>query len=108
MSYTLEQGTRTSWTPRPTTDVRALESPAQTERRATDLVRRRPRSGCRLNFTAPTAAPSTCTPSTGMPRRAENVTVDDGSGPRTVALTTAFNPGAWIHFPITVAAGGRC
>ena len=51
------------------------------------------------------APPST--PSTGSTTtRRENVTVDDGSDPRTISLATAFNAGAWMHFPITVAAGG--
>ena len=32
--------------------------------------------------------------------------VDDGSGPRSVNLNTSFHDGAWMSFPINVAAGG--
>ena len=32
--------------------------------------------------------------------------VDDGRGPRSVELTTAFDSGAWIHVDIDVTAGG--
>ncbi len=38
--------------------------------------------------------------------RRETITVDDGSGPRAVALTSDFSQGAWVSFPIDVAAGG--
>ena len=36
---------------------------------------------------------------------AENITVDDGSGPRRSAIS-AFVDGAWVHAPISVGAGG--
>ena len=36
--------------------------------------------------------------------RAENITVDDGTGPRTVGLAS-FNNGAWVHVPITRRLG---
>src|SRR5206468_2214317 len=39
--------------------------------------------------------------------RRETVTVDDGTGPQSVILSTAFNNGAWLHFPISVPAGGQ-
>src|SRR5207244_1163195 len=38
--------------------------------------------------------------------RYENITVDDGSGPRIARLATSFVQGAWIHAPISVGAGG--
>ena len=39
--------------------------------------------------------------------RGEDVTVDDGSGPRTVKLATgSFVNGAWTHFSVDVPAGG--
>ena len=38
--------------------------------------------------------------------RREVITVNDGSGPRTANLNTAFDQGVWVHAPITVAAGG--
>ena len=65
VTYSLEQGTRYSWTIRATTDVRALESPDQTERRATDLVRRERDAASDSTSPTPTAGTSTSTPSTG-------------------------------------------
>ena len=37
--------------------------------------------------------------------RRESVTVDDGTGPHTVNITTDFSQGAWMTFPVTVTAG---
>ena len=34
------------------------------------------------------------------------VTVADGTTTKTINITTAFNGGAWMHFPITVPSGG--
>jgi subtilisin family serine protease len=107
VSYTLEQGTRTgtSW-PQPTTDVRGLQSPSGSERRAgawyhATEVR------ARLTFTAAyTGALHVYAVDWGTTTRRQKITVDDGSGPRTAALTTSFNGGAWLHFPVTVPAGG--
>ena len=39
--------------------------------------------------------------------RRESITVNDGSGPHTVNITSDFSQGrAWTSFPVTVAAGG--
>jgi hypothetical protein len=38
--------------------------------------------------------------------RRESITVNDGSGPHTVNITTDFSQGAWTSVPVTVAAGG--
>jgi hypothetical protein len=38
--------------------------------------------------------------------RRESITVDDGSGPRTVLLNSDFSKGAWVSFPVKVSAGG--
>jgi hypothetical protein len=38
--------------------------------------------------------------------RRETITVDDGSGPRTVLLGSDFSQGAWVAFPVSVQAGG--
>jgi subtilisin family serine protease len=105
-TYTVEQGTRTTTWPSPTTDVRALESPDQGERRAgawyhASQVR------VRLDFTAAyTGTLHLYAVDWGTTTRREDVTVDDGSGPRKASLTTSFNAGAWIHYPVTVPAGG--
>jgi subtilisin family serine protease len=92
----------------PTTDPRGLQSPSQAERRAAawhDDV------GIPLHLQLGFGSPYTGTlhlyavdwDSFG---RLEDVTVNDGAGPRTMRLTTSFVSGAWIHFPINVAAGG--
>jgi hypothetical protein len=108
VTYTVEQGTRTSppsW-PAPTTDVRGLQNPTASERRAgawyhATEVR------LRLSFTAAYSGTlNLYAVDWGTTTRREDVTVDDGSGPRTANLSTSFNAGAWVHYPITVAAGG--
>ena len=38
--------------------------------------------------------------------RRESITVNDGSGPRTVSLSSEFHNGAWVLVPINVAADG--
>ena len=89
VTYSLEQGTRYSWTTSTTTtDVRALQSPDQTERRATtwyDATEVR----VRLNFANPYSGTlHLYAVDWNAIGRAENVTVDDGTGPRTVGLTS--------------------
>jgi hypothetical protein len=37
--------------------------------------------------------------------RRETVTVNDGSGPRAIAIASDFSKGAWVSFPVNVAAG---
>jgi uncharacterized repeat protein (TIGR01451 family) len=105
VTYSLEQGSRYTWAS-PTTDVRALQSPDQSERRATtwyDTTEVR----VRLNFANPYSGTlHLYAVDWNAIGRAENFTVDDGTGPRTVGLTSAFNNGAWIHVPINVGSGG--
>jgi hypothetical protein len=38
--------------------------------------------------------------------RRQRFTIDDGSGPRAASINTSFNDGAWLHFPVSVDAGG--
>lgn len=38
--------------------------------------------------------------------RRESIAVNDGSGPREVDIGSEFSEGAWVSFPISVAAGG--
>ena len=86
--------------------MRALQSPDKSERRAgawyhATEVR------VRLTFTAAYSGTlHLYAVDWGRTSRREDITVDDGSGPRTASLTTAFNAGAWLHFPVTVSAGG--
>ena len=100
VTYSLEQGSRYTWASS-TTDVRALQTPDQTGRRSTtwyDTTEVR----VRLNFANPYSGTlHLYAVDWNAIGRAENVTVDDGTGPRTAALTSAFNNGAWVHVPIT-------
>ena len=79
VTYALEQGARYSWAS-PTTDVRALRArprPSAGRRPGTT----RPRSGSGSTSPTPTAARSTCTPSTGTPRRRPPRTSPSTTGP---------------------------
>src|SRR5438128_7714978 len=38
--------------------------------------------------------------------RRQNVTVTDGTTTKTIAMTSSYNQGAWLHFPVNVASGG--
>jgi hypothetical protein len=40
--------------------------------------------------------------------RRQTVTVDCGSGPQMLSLTSSFAQGAWLHFPVSVGSGGSC
>ena len=45
--------------------------------------------------------------STGTPPPdREDLTVTDATGPHTIPITTDVSQGAWVAFPVTVAAGG--
>ena len=39
--------------------------------------------------------------------RRERITVNDGSGARVASLTSSFNAGAWLHFPVSVPPAAR-
>jgi hypothetical protein len=86
--------------------VRALESPSQAERRATtwyDASQLR----VRLSFTnAYSGTLHLYAIDWDSTVRRETVSVDDGSGPRLLSLSTSFGSGAWLHFPIAVSSGG--
>ncbi|HUP14459.1 MAG TPA: S8 family serine peptidase [Acidimicrobiia bacterium] len=103
-SLSLDVGSRDSQGS--TTDVRALESPDELERRATgywDLAQIR----FRLTFdTAYAGDLHLYAMDWASFDRRQTVTVDDGSGLQTVNLSTSFHDGAWMHFPISVAAAG--
>jgi hypothetical protein len=104
-TLTLDQGTRYSWTSS-TTDVRALQNPGQTQRRATTVYDPN-QIAAHLSF--PSAYSGTLhlyALDWDTTTRRESVTVNDGSGPHTINITTDFSQGAWLSFPVTVAAGG--
>ena len=104
-TLSLVQGTRYLWAD-PTTDVRALESPDQSTREA----------GCwyagselelQLSFSSAYSGNlELYALDCDSTSRRETISVNAGSSPQTVALTTSFNEGAWMVFPIIVASGG--
>ncbi len=104
----VDQGTRfNNWNSGgATSDVRALQSPDGSTRRATCIY---DANQVRLHLTFSSAYSGVLHlfavdwDSTG---RRQSVTVDDGSGPRTAYLSSAFDQGAWVNAAISVAAGG--
>jgi subtilisin family serine protease len=104
-NLTLDQGSRYRWSTT-TTSVRALEDPTQTQRRATQWVHS---SSLRLHLTFSTSFTGTLRMYAidwdGTGRR-QIVYLDDGSGSRSIALSTSFHDGAWLSFAINVPAGG--
>ncbi len=103
-SLVLDQGSRYRWNTN-TTNVRAVENPAQTQRRATQWFHA---TSLRLHLTFNTAYAGVlhlyALDWDGTARRGI-VYVDDGSSVRSVNLNASFNAGAWMHFPITVSRG---
>lgn len=104
-TLSLLQGSRFLWM-QETEDARALESPGGSLRDASTFydsseVR------LRLNFNASYSGDlhlyAVDWDDVG---RRETITVDDGSGPRTVPLDSDFSEGAWVSLPISVTSGG--
>ena len=104
-TLTLDQGSRYSWSAG-TGEIRALENATQTQRRATQWFHG---SSLRMHLSFTSAYSGVlrlyAVDWDGSTRR-QVVYVDDGSGPRSVNLNTSFHDGAWMSFPINVAAGG--
>ena len=98
VSYTVEQGARYNWT-QLAGNIRALESPDQSQRQASGWFHAT-QTRVRVNFTGAysgTLHLYTVDPHWLAPGRRENVTVDDGAGPRTAFLATDFSNGAGRH-----------
>ena len=107
VTFTAVQASRYSWAAS-TTDVRALQSPSQAERRARTWYHGT-KIRLRLNFTSAYSGTLHlyAVDWDAYGPRGEDVTVDDGSGPRIAHLATnSFVQGAWIHVPVSVPAGG--
>ena len=104
-TLTMEQGLRYSWAP-PTTDVRALQSPDGTERRATGWYHATPAPAAAQLHRRLHRHPPRLRLRLGERRPPDDVTVADGTTTKTVPVTTSFQPGVWIHFPVSVPAGG--
>jgi hypothetical protein len=98
---TVEQGTRYQWAPT-TTDVRALQNPGKTARTAAGLYEFN-QIKLQLSFTAAYSGNiELYAVDWDSTARREMITVNG----QTAVLSSAFNEGAWVSFPITVAAGG--
>jgi hypothetical protein len=104
---TITQGSRYRWNDgRTTNSVRALENAAQTQRRPAQWFHK---TSLRFTLTFTNAYSGTLhlyALDWDSNKRRQTVIVDDGNGPRTVLLSSAFRDGAWMHFPISVPAGG--
>jgi len=104
---TVVQGTRHRWSAS-TTQVRALENDTQTTRRAAayyEDVQVRVRIDFSTAFTGRLHVYALDWDTTG---RRQTVTVTCGSVVQTLALTSSFAQGAWLHFPVAAAAGSSC
>ena len=104
-TVSLDLGNRYAWNGS-TTDVRALQSPDVSSRRATSIYAS-PQLKLHLSF--PAAYSGTLrlyAIDWDSTTRRELLTVDDGSGPRTANLSSDFSQGAWITVPISIGSTG--
>jgi hypothetical protein len=105
VSSVLEQGSRFRWASS-TGDVRALESPAQSERRAAAYYHAT-EVRVRLSFaSAYSGNLHLYALDWDNNDRRQSVTVADGTSTTVVDIVTNFREGAWVHVPISVPAGG--
>ena len=89
-----------------TTDVRALQSPDATSRRATTVY---DGAQVKLHLTFTNAYSGNLhlyALDWDSTSRRETITITDANGSRTAILNASFDQGAWINLPINVAAGG--
>ena len=103
-SFSLLQGNRYLYGL--STEARAVENPSESERRHTvfwDDVQIRLKLDFPSGFSGPLDIYAV---DVDTSTRRQTVTVDDGSGPVTRALTGAFSSGAWLHYTVNVPAGG--
>src|SRR5207249_9040086 len=104
-SLVLDQGTRHQWTSS-TTAVQALESPDTATRRAACIY---DFSQIRMHMVFSAAYSGTLhlyVLDWDSTNRRETITVNDGTGPQTVNISTDFSQGAWVNPSINVPAGG--
>ena len=88
------------------TEARALENPTESERRQ-GVYWDDAQIRLRLDFAAAYSGPlDVYAVDVDSSVRRQTVSVDDGSGAVTRALTTGFGLGAWLHYSVNVAAGG--
>ena len=105
VTASLVEGNRYEWTAN-TTDVRALQGPEGTTRAAA-VYTSPSQLQVQLNFSAAySGSLNLYAVDWNDQGRRESITVNDGSGPREVLLNSDFSQGAWVSFPVNVAAGG--
>jgi hypothetical protein len=106
VTSTLEKGSRWQWAAN-TTDVRALQAPEGSTRNAATYYDPN-QVQVKLSFatTAYSGNLHLYAVDWDSTARRESITVNDGSGPRTVLLNAEFHNGAWVSFPVNVAIGG--
>ena len=105
VTFNLTRGNRYQWSAG-TRDGRALQSPDATTRRAATFYDGS-QIQANLQFTnAYTGTLQLYVLDWDSTSRRETITVNDGSGPQPASLTTAFDQGAWLSFPINVPRGG--
>jgi len=100
----IDQGSRYRWSAN-TGDVRALENATQSQRRAAQWVHA---NSLRFHLTFSSAYSGVLhlyALDWDGSRRRGTVYVDDGVSVRSVVLGSSFHNGAWMHFPINIAAG---
>lgn len=101
----LVQGSRYEWAAN-TSDVRALQGPDGLTRNASTYYDAN-QIKLQLSFTnAYSGNVHLYAVDWDSGGRRETITVDDGSGPRAVALNADFSHGAWVSLPVNVVAGG--
>jgi hypothetical protein len=104
-TVTFDQGSRYCWACS-TGNIRALQSPDQSDRRAATYY---DPNQLRVHLTFSSAYSgmlSLYAVDWDTTTRRETITVDDGSGPRNVNITTDFSQGAWMTFSVNVTSGG--
>ena len=103
-TVSLLQGARWSWGG--STELRALESPDESQRRAAAWYHST-QLRARIDFpTAYTGNLHVYVIDWDDQGRRQRMTVDDGRGPQVDDLTATFVGGSWVSFPIQVASGG--
>ncbi len=106
VSATVSQGTATEWAQN-TSDVRALQAPDGSSVRNAAAYTNPTAVVVKLGFTnAYSGTVSVYALDWNNEGDQESISVDDGSGPRSVALSSSFNNGDWVSVPVNVAAGG--
>jgi alpha-tubulin suppressor-like RCC1 family protein len=105
VTMSLLQGNRFSWA-QETSETRALEGPSGSLRNAGTFYSES-EVKVRLSFAASYSGDLRLyAVDWDTTARRESITVEDGSGSRTVPLNNNFHEGAWVSLPVSVAAAG--